>query len=393
MVSTLDGNGLAIDSKPTIIAALIAAMQAIYGSDINVDSNSPDGQLINVFAQVDEDFLELLLATYNLSAVPTAFGTRLDQLVALNGLARKQGTYTIAFVNIISTQALTLPGLNQNVLPPFTVADNAGNQFELVTTLVFATPGNPTVAFRAVNIGQVQTTANTITNIITSTLGIASVNNPDTSTDEIGTNEETDAQLKVRHAQSFTLAQTGPSDSLESALRNIADIVDAFVVENNTGAPVGGIGANSIWVITNGGADADIAQAIYAKKSPGCGMTGAKTAIVTRPNGQTFTAQWDEAVSQPLYVKFSVIWKGAQILSNTDLANGVAANLPVYKLGEQPTISDVIKAAEVVAPTAIVEIDSATQGVSRDDSAWESVVTPTTFKNYFVVLATNVSVT
>ena len=56
MTSVLNSAGLQIDSKSTIIAALIASMQSIYGSDINVASNSPDGQLINIFAQADEDF-------------------------------------------------------------------------------------------------------------------------------------------------------------------------------------------------------------------------------------------------------------------------------------------------------------------------------------------------
>lgn len=391
MVSTLDSTGLTIEAKLNIIQDIVTALQGIYGSDINVDSNSPDGQLINIFAQADEDLLELLLDAYNSCAVPTSYGARLDQLVALNGIQRKQGTNTLAQVVVTATAAVTAPGLNQTAVTPFTVADNAGNQFQLLTSHVFGSAGSATLTFQAVTIGQIQTTANTITNIVTATLGISTVNNPSTSADVIGVSEETDAQLKVRHDRSLDLAATGPSDAMEAALHNIPDVIDAYVVENNTGAPVNGVAANTVWAIVNGGTAAEIAQAIYAKKAPGCGLKGSISQIVTRPNGATFTAQWDIAVAQPLFIKFSLIWRGPQVLANADVITQLAAAL-TYKLGQNPTIGDVLLAMQIIAPTAVVSINSSIQGVSEDGSSWASVIDPTTPVNYFTVSASNITV-
>ena len=390
MTSVLNSAGLQIDSKSTIIAALIASMQSIYGSDINVASNSPDGQLINIFAQADEDFLELLLDAYNACAVPTSYGARLDQLVALNGLARQQGTFTQANVLVTVTQALTLPGLDQTALTPFTVSDNAGNQFELVTSYVFGGSGSATLVFQAVTIGQIQTTANTITNIITSTLGVSTVNNPSTSSDVVGVNEETDSQLKTRHSQSFQLASTGPSDSMESQLKNIADVVDAIVVENNTGSPVNTVPAYSVWPIVNGGTAVEIAAAIYAKKSPGCGLKGSVTQVVARPNGATFTAQWDVALTETLYLKFGIIWRGPQALSNASIQTMLAAALP-YKLGQNPNVGDLVVAMQAIAPTAIVTFTS-NEGVSTDNSTFTSLVTPSDAAHYFTLIAANITI-
>lgn len=392
MVSTLDSTGLTIEPKLQIVADLVAALKAIYGVDINVDSNSPDGQLINIFAQADADLLELLQDAYNSCAVLTSYGVRLDQLVALNGLQRKQGTYTSAQVSVTATQALTLPGLDQALVTPFTVADNAGNQFQLVTSHSFGSAGSSTLTFRAVDIGEVQTAANTITNIITSTLGISSVNNPSVTSDIIGVDEESDAQLKIRHDRSLDLAATGPADSVEAALHNIADVVDAYVVENNTGAPVSGIPAHSIWVIVNGGTSAEIAGAIYAKKSPGCGMLGSVSQAVLRQNGSTFTAQWDVALSQVLKIKFSIIWNGAATMANADIEIALAAAL-VYKLGQNPNVGDVIKAMAVIAPTAIVTL-GVNQGVSGDGgSSWGSVVDPSDAQHFFTIIAANIAIT
>lgn len=392
MTSILDQTGLTVEPKLQIVQDLIAEFQSIYGADINVDSNSPDGQLLNIFAQLMSDYLELLLDTYNSFSVDNTYGERLDQLVALNGLARQQGTYTQAQVSVTVTQAVTLPGLDQTTEPPFTVSDNAGNQFQLVTSHAFGGAGSATLTFQAVDIGQVETTINTITNIDTSTLGVSAVNNPSVASDVIGVNEETDAQLKVRHAKSFALASTGPSDAMEAALKNVSGIVDAMVVENNTGGTVNGVAAHTVWPIVNGGTPAEIGAAIYAKKSPGCGIKGSQTTVVLRPNGQTFTAQWDIAVAQALHIAFSVIWRGAQVLSDDDIETAIAAAL-AYKLGENPNIGDIVSAMATIAPTAIVTINSATQGVSRDGITWASLVTPTTSDKYFTVDVANITVT
>lgn len=392
MTSSIDSNGLTVDSKAQIIQDLINAYKAIYGADINVDSNSPDGQRINIEAQAISDFLELLLDTYNNFAIDTSYGSRLDQLVALNGLQRHQGTYTVAKVLVTATAALTLPGLDQTAQTPFTVEDNAGNQFQLITSNTFGGAGSATLSFQAVTIGQIQTTANTITNIITATLGISTVNNPSVTSDSIGTNEETDAQLKVRHAKGLDLGATGPSDSMEAALKNISDVIDALVVENNTGGTVNGTLAHTVWPIVRGGTNTEIANAIYSKKGPGCGLRGSASQLVTRVNGQTFTAQWDVAVGIPLYIAFSIIWRGAQAMSNADIKTALQAAL-VYKLGENPSIGDVVQAMSVIAPTAIVTINSVTQGVSVDGATWASLVQPTSAINYFTVATANITIT
>ncbi len=384
MTSQITQAGLTIDSKAQLLQDLIAAMQAIYGADINVNSNSPDGQYLNIQAQTIEDFLELLLNTYNNFALDTSYGERLDQLVALNGIQRQAGTNTLAQVDVVASQALNLPGLDQTAETPFTVSDNSGNQYFLKTSYVFASPGTQTLQFEAEQIGMVETVPNTIVNIVTATLGISSVNNPTIAGDSIGVNEETDAQLKIRHAQSLNLAATGPADAMESALRNIDGVVDAYVVENDTGSTVNGIPARSLWAIVRGGTPEEIAQAIYTKKGVGCGMFGSESYIVTRPNGQTFTAAWDYALAQSLYVKFAIIWTGTPTLDDEDIKIALAAAL-VYRLGQNPSIRDVLVAMNTIAPSAIITIDSSTQGVSDDDSIWASVVQPQDPQYYFTL--------
>lgn len=395
MPNIIDGNGLQIKTVNEIIASLTAGMQAIYGSDINVDSNSPDGQLINIFAQAGIDNLELLLQVYNSFSVPTSFGTLLDQRVALNGLARKLGTYTTTPISITVNQALTLTGLDALILNPnaqvFTVADDAGNQFYLAVTHAFGGAGTTALTFRAVNIGQVQVSANTITNQVTTVLGVTNVNNPTVAGVVDGINEESDVQLKQRHDQSFFLASTGPADSISAALKAIPSASDAFVVENPTGADSGSpdfVPAHSVWCIVTGGTPSEIGHAIYAKKSPGCGMKGVQSFSVSRPNGNIFIAKWDGSIAQPLYIQFQILPRTAGVtFDNAVLAQKLADALQ-YKLGQSPNIGDIVLAMIEIAPNGIL----ISVGVSTDNILFVDLVSPNTSQYYFTVSASNISI-
>lgn len=392
-MSSLGVNGLIIDTLPTLIANLSAQLAAIYGSDINLNSNSPDGQLLNIFCQVVEDSLELLQSIYNSFGYQTAVGTQLDQRVAIMGVIRQAGTYTTTPVALSVSGALTLTGLDALISDPnaqvFTVQDTAGNKYQLQTTQTPGSAGTNSYIFVAVDIGPVQPILNTITSQVTTVLGVTGVNNPSLTATVVGQAEETDTQLKTRAAQSFALAATGPADAIQAALANVSGVTDASVIENDTGSPVGGVPAHSIWCIVENGADADIGQAIYSKKMPGCGMIGSNSYVVTRPQGTTFTALWDTPLFQPLYIKFGILWIGGVKLTDDTITAQLAAAL-VYKLNQSPNIGDVVTAMQEIAPTAILDFTGG--GVSSDNSSFGSIVQPTTPQYVYTVVAVNITI-
>lgn len=393
MANELTALGLTISTLQEITDQLKVDLAAIYGADINVDSNSPDGQLINIFSQNVEDILELLEDVYNTFSVQGAYGTVLDQRAALNGLLRRQGTYTQTNVTITVNQAVTLVGQDALVSDPlavvFTVQDNNGNQFQLVTSHTFGSAGSAALLFQAVNIGAVETTINTIVNQTTTVLGVTAVNNPDPAT-VVGVNEETDSQLKIRQIQSFALASTGPADAIEAALQATLGVLDAMVLENDQDTTINDIAAHSVWPIVRGGADADIAQAIYAKKGIGCGIKGDVSYTITRPNGNGYVAQWDVAVSQPLYIQFTIQGRVAGTsFDTTFIADSLAAAINNYRLGQSATIGDVIAAMIVISPNGFLT----GVGVSTDGITFFEVVSPDDPINYFTVAAGDIDVT
>jgi len=391
MPNVLDANGLQVASVTEITEALQVGFRGVYGSDISVDANSPDGQIIGIFAQNSSDILRLLVQVYNSFSPDSAFGITLDQRCAINGIARKAGTYTLAIVDVTVNQALNLLGAGADPENPvanaFTVADDAGNLYQLVADYSFGAAGTASLTFRSAVIGQIQTTSNTIQTITTTQGGVTSVNNPTTAGDTIGLPEETDPQLKIRRAASFYLQAQGPADALRAALLSVANITDAYVVQNDTSGTVDGVPPYSLWIIVGGGTSAEIANVIYTKKAPGAPMKGDISYDVVRPQGNVFTAQWDARIAQALFIRATLTPRTPGLVFDLATIKESLASTLVYSLGQSPNIGDVVKAMDVIEPNAILSVVN----VSIDGATWQNIVTPTTAQHYFTLDDANIS--
>lgn len=332
MPNLLDATGLQTASREELIAKLTAGYQAIYGVDINLASDSPDGQMMNLFVQMLLDNSDLLVQIYNSFDPDNAFGVVLDQRVAINGIQRQAGTHTVTPITVVTNQSVNLYGLDQSVQPVYTVADNAGNKWLLQSTELGTGVGSSSLLFQAENPGAQLTTPNTITVPVTVVLGVTTVNNP-ASYLILGINEETDGNLKVRRQRSTALSSVGYYEGLLAALENINGVTSAYIYENDTDTTdADGTPSHSIWIIVAGTGDpAEIGAAIYQKRNAGCGMRGDETYAVVRPSGTPFVARWDNVILQNLFVVFTLTSIDGVTQPNTA---AIRAGLPaIYQPG------------------------------------------------------------
>lgn len=398
MTSQITANGLSVDTLSAITQNLVTGMQGIYGSDINVDQNSPDGQMIGIFAQAVSDMLEFLVSINNSFDPDQAVGALLDQRVAINKIQRIGGTYTVQPISVTVNATVTLQGLDGNYNSPtgtgYMVQDSSGNQFILAATTTL-TAGTTSLNFRAADIGAVSVPINTITTPVTIVQGVTAVNNPNGAT-TVGQNQETDAQLRTRRAQAVANATTGYLNGLLANVQALAGVTEAVLYENDTGSTDGnGTPAHTAWLVVAGGAAADIANAIYKAKSYGCGLRGNQTYAITTASGGTFTAKWDNPTAETLYIKFTIqtIPAGSGFSFNTTaIKNSMAAAL-VYGIGA---------AAETSAITTAAIAAIAAQGgggvpvlvqISSDNITYTDYLTPTGINYQWSVSAANITIT
>ncbi len=387
MPNSISATGLTVATRDELIAQYTLAFQSIYGTDINLDPDSPDGQMMNIFIQSVLDLEDLLVQIYNMFDPDNAIGVILDQRVALNGIQRQAGTYTVTDITIVTSQALTLYGLDQDTQPTYTVSDNAGTQWQLISTHSPAGAGTYVYAFQSATPGAVLTTPNSITLPVTIVVGVTSINNP-TTYSTLGVNEETDAELKIRRQQSVSLSSQGYYNSLLAALENINGLSFAYIEENTTGSTnADGVPGHSIWVIVAGTAsEEDVANAIYLKRNAGCGMYGTQSYNVPQADGSSFTVHWDNVTTVPLFIKFTATSLDGINAPNiaairaglvTSFVPGVAAQVNINQLGAL---------VQEIDPNTLVTSSgfSLTSG-----GAYTNTLTPVTKDKQFVVASAN----
>lgn len=396
MPNTFDANGLQVKTLSEVTAALQADFKAIYGSDINLDQNSPDGQLIGIFAQAIVDQLELLVEINNSFNPDTAIGVILDQRCAINNIQRAGGTYTIINLDITADRTLILQGLDADFNningTGYTVQDNAGNQFILVDSVTILA-GTTTLEFRAQKIGAVNTTINTITTQTTVILGITAVNNPNVPL-SIGQNQETDAQFHIRRQQSVANATTGYLNGILGNILALPGVTSAKIYENVTNSTDGdSIPAHGMWLIVEGGANTDIANVIYERKSYGANMVGAVSVDIPTASGATFTALFDRPSSENLYIKFNIQPTIAgQTFDDAAIKTYIVANL-IYTIGQSADIYQI----GLVAKAAI----DATSGggiptevlISVDGSTWVDFLATSTKDKEWALSTARIAIT
>ena len=391
MPNAITPSGLQIKTRDEIIAELtngttgFPGYRTIYGANINLDPNSPDGQFLNLMAQIAIDVEEFLQQIYNAFDPDTAIGVNLDRACAYNGVARLVGTPSTQLVTVTVTQALTLPGLDTFPTAPFVISDNAGNQFALMATHTFGAAGSANLNFQAVNIGPTVVAANSLTTIVTILLGVASVTNGSLA-GTVGTAAESNASLRLRRQQSVSLPSKGFADGLRGALLAISGVTAELVLENDTDTTdANGIPSHSIWVIVNGGTDAAIAAAIYVKRNAGCGMKGATTVNVPQADGTTFPIKFSRPTAENLWISIDAAALTGPAVDATYLRAQLLAGLK-YGINQTADASDVVALAKTIYPGAAISAE----GVSPDDTTYSDTLVPTAVNYQFVLAAARI---
>lgn len=358
-MSKIDETGLQIDDYYSIKEQIENSLKTIYGANINLEQNSPDEQLAANFAQMIADQNELI-QDVNASFDPDqAVGVVLDQRVKINGLTRKEGTYTRVYVNIAFNGSTVIKGLDQYPVEEcFQVSDSTGNILVCEQTTTGVNLSIKEVSFRALEYGPLIFNAGSVTTIVTPQLGVASVNNINSQYIQ-GSNEESDLELKVRRQiNALNRSSVGEINNLFASLLNIEGVNYVNVLENTSDYPdANGIPSKGIWIIVDQIESEEvtkaIGEAIYFKRIEGTPMKVESDSSsssgdwsnqgfyeITKPNGEPFFAYWTKPT--PQYINISVTAKNpsGESINATQIEELIRNNLHL-NAGQMLTTNDI----------------------------------------------------
>lgn len=283
--------GLVIPAETAVLAGVQDDINAAFGGGLNAALETPQGQLASSQAAVIGDknnefalFVNQVDPQYSADRFQDAIGR-------IYFLTRKPATPT--------TVQATVNGLAGTVIPGGTLAqDTSGNTYACSGNVTIDATGSVTAEFQNIETGPIPCAAGTLTQVYQAVPGWDAITNAADGT--LGSDVESRADFEYRRKNSVAKNGTGTPQAIYAEVFALADVLDVYVKDNPTGSAVNTgstnypIAAHSVYVAVVGGADADIASAIWRKKDLGCDTNGNTSATVVDPSGYSYP--------QPSYV-------------------------------------------------------------------------------------------
>ncbi len=382
-MSTVDANGFTRTRLDERFATLQAAVQAIFGPDINLDPDSIDGETLGIYAGAIADLDQLAEDCYQGFNPQSATGLALSRLVQLNAIRRIAGAYSTASLLAVGTQGTLIPAgslVGSTTLPIV---------FETIADALIDNTGQVAIAARASDFGATLAPAGTLNKISTPIYGWQTITNP---VDAIpGRNEESDEELRIRRAQSTATPAQSIVDGIYGAIANLSGVRHAKVYENDTDTVnATGQAPHSIYAIVDGGADADIAQQIYLRKTVGTTSLGASSYPVNDTQGFVHTIRFGRPVDVLVYCTVRLHKRAGYpsdgdarikaalldwVVANQDIGQELIQSKLYIPVNTIPGHSvDSIAIALTADPTATANIAIAYNAIARFDSTRINVI-------------------
>lgn len=301
----IDETGMHIPTYIDTRDQLISDAKSIFGQDIYLGIDSQDYQWISTVSEKMYDAFQLAQLVYNNRGPNTAIGSGLDSIVKINGIKRKVETYSTCYVS--------LTGIPNAIVNNGIAVDKSNIKWDLPPSVAISATGVTDNILATCEIpGPIVANPGDIASIFNPMYGWTGVYNNVNA--ELGSNVEGNSELRTRQSNSTANPSKTVLEGTKGAIGQITGVTRFKVYENDTKvADANGLPGNSITCVVEGGADSDIANAIYMHKGPGCLANGNTTINVLD--------QYNEPTSigfiRPTYVDIETVINIKQIKGYT----------------------------------------------------------------------------
>ncbi|MDU7837693.1 MAG: baseplate J/gp47 family protein [Pantoea sp.] len=369
--AAVTASGISAPDYQTILSTITEYFQQIYGTDAYLEPDSKDGQMVALVALAIHDANNTAIQVYNSFSPSSGMTDALTRNVKINGIARKAATN--------STVDVTLTGTAGTTITNGSVKDANGVIWNLPASVNIDVSGAVTVTATCANSGAVAAVAGSITKINTPTRGWTAVSNASAPT--VGSAAETDAQLRVRQAQSVAIPALTPFDTVDGAIANVTGVTRHKLYENDTGAVNSdGIPAHSIAAIVDGGDVTDIAQTIRGKKGQGVATYGSTTVTVLDKYDNPHAISFSRSTDVPIYVAITLkVFTGYTTQIGEQIKQAIADYINSLKIGDDVLLSRIYSPANLGVVSGgnakYYDINALTIGKSASSQAAANIVT------------------
>jgi uncharacterized phage protein gp47/JayE len=364
----LTASGFVVKPSEIIQEELEAAFKLAFGDNLDVDPRSPAGQEIGIITERLSELWQLAEAVNAARDPDYAEGAALESISALTGTLKEEATRSTVTLTATGTNATVIPSGRlvevSDTLEDFQTTEsgtlatltswanttayvlndrrtNATRVYQCITAGTSAGSGGPTttssditdgtvhwrylgegaaacdIEAESVNTGPIAGLAGTITVITTPVAGWSSVTNFLDA--DLGRDEETDPDLRIRREDELGGNNTGPAEAIRESVLAVDGVTGCTVYENmDNVTDADGVPAYHMEIVVLGGDDAEIAQAIHESKSGGSALHGTTTENVEDAQGLTKVIKFTRPDEIEIYVIANVVKNPATYPSDGD---------------------------------------------------------------------------
>lgn len=351
---TFSANGYTSPTEEEILDGVLADMNAAFGGNLNTGLSTPQGQLASSEAAMIGNVYDAFAFVSTQTDPAFASGRYQDAIGRIYFLTRLPALPTLV--------DCTVTGLSGTVIPTGSLAiATDGNIYSASEDATIPVGGSISISFECQTTGPIACPAETLNTIYRAIPGWDTIINPDDGV--IGQDTESRYAFELRRQQSVAQNSVGSLPSILGAVLSVDGVIDAYVTDNSTGAPVVvntvTIAARSIYVTASGGTDLDVATAIWSKKAPGAGYNGNTPVVVQdqssgySPPYPSYTVTFERPTELPILIVVNIL-NSSQVPSNVTalVQNAIIAAFAGSDGGARPRIGSTIFASRFVAPVA-----------------------------------------
>jgi uncharacterized phage protein gp47/JayE len=264
MSSGITPEGFKKKALNEILGEIEDAERARISPSLNLLPSSVFGQINGIFADKLRELWDVAQAVYRSQYPDSASGEALDNVAAITGVIRLGAAKSRVMLSVNLDDGVTLaPGRVVSV-------GKNGARFVTIDEVKNNTgaPGDFLVMAESQDYGLVAGWAKTIDTIQTAQSGWNSVTNPEDA--ELGRNEESDRELRVRRIELLRKGGTATLEAVRAKVRELEGVKQVFIFENTSlTVDADGLPPKSFEVVVSGGDDRDIARTIFLTKPVG----------------------------------------------------------------------------------------------------------------------------
>ena len=344
-VPSYTSSGLTISTQAETLAAIEADQRASISAELDLSTSSPEGQINRITARRIRIVEEALAALYAGLDPETATGDALLRICAISGTYRKPAIASRVLVTCTFTAGTYAIG-SLVVFP----AGRPADRFSNVEEIVIVTGEASLVTFEAEVPGPTIVLADTL-QIAAPIAGWVSIDgHPDGTT---GSEIETEAALRLRRKREVSAPGSSSVIGIAADLSAVEGVISAYVIENDTDAPISGQPPHSIECVVYGPQtptstdDDTIAAAILAAKAAGIATYGSTLRTVYDTEGFARTVRFTRPDRIDVLPSITLV-KSADLYAGDDAVRAAIAAI-VFTPGVDCSWDLVVAAARTVA--------------------------------------------